>query len=58
MSKLSTSWIIKPLNIDKNTNVTIQAVRMPKPCIAKTALIIAPLVLVVANSEVITAESG
>lgn len=34
------------------------AVNCPIPCIAKTAFIMAPLHLVVANSEVITEDNG
>lgn len=45
-----------------NPTVTIKAmmaaVNCPIPCIAKTAFIIAPLHLVVANSDVITEDNG
>lgn len=42
VSKLFWSSRIASLNIAKSINVIMQAVNIPKPCMAKTALIIAP----------------
>ena len=39
-------------------NAIMAAVNWPIPCMAKTAFIIAPLHFVVANSDVITEDSG
>jgi hypothetical protein len=39
-------------------NAIMAAVNCPKPCMAKTAFIMAPLHFVLANSEVMTEDKG
>ena len=48
----------EPLNPTMVTSATKAPPNCPKPCIAKTAPIMAPLHFVVANSEVIMEERG